>query len=728
MTDARMESRPLKIFDIAAETDALQQRLAAGVRASTLSSTAEQPIVIDYAHQTIRHRHIGAYECRAGWAGESDPSVRFPTVLAKYRDRRISPKNLVLVGPDVMAHQQARSSARTPFDGGVVCNSEYMLGLNGSSVDRPLLLTEPVCTPRQSRKLMSELVFECYRAPSVSYGLDAMFSFYQNGHSLDEGGIICSLGHSASHVLPVFSGRGLFNLCKRLSFGGGDAEEFILKLMQAKYPTFPSRMSSLQARVLLQEHTYIADDYWEEERKYESEEGFFQLNHTIQFPYTSAKAAEEKSEEEMAAAAERRRAHLQRLQELAAKSRLEKVPVWREVKRVKPSSCDFRSFMMLEDNSFASLEDLDATVKEIEQAVKRAQNRKAGNEETDEPPRFPLVDIPTDQLNEEEKKEQRKQRLLKASYEARERQRRQKEEEAQKKADKIRKEEEQREADPEAWLESIRARWTVLWDKVEEARKEKEQLGDRRSQASRKRMQVALHLQSGCVAVATAAAYQMHSADDFGRNDEDWYIYHDINKEEDQEDEEEQEELEFLEGFLNEHDAGFLDRHKNQLGWSDKSPLLRRFFWADAGDSTIETAHQLQLNVERVRVPEVLFQPGIMGIDQAGIGEILEDLIKRLDANAQSSMLKTIFVTGGMARLPNLARRLDATLTSLLPVGSPHQVRLAADPLLDAWRGGARWARTNADAFRRASITRAQYEEFGPEYLAESAFSNPYFA
>jgi actin-related protein len=35
----------------------------------------------------------------------------------------------------------------------------------------------------------------------------------------------------------------------RLSFGGGDAEEFMLKLMQTKYPTFPSRMSSFQARV-----------------------------------------------------------------------------------------------------------------------------------------------------------------------------------------------------------------------------------------------------------------------------------------------------------------------------------------------------------------------------------------------------------------------------------------------------------------------------------------------
>jgi hypothetical protein len=52
----------------------------------------------------------------------------FPTIIAKYRDRRLSAKNLVLVGADVAAHQQTRSIARTPFDDGIVCNSEYMVG------------------------------------------------------------------------------------------------------------------------------------------------------------------------------------------------------------------------------------------------------------------------------------------------------------------------------------------------------------------------------------------------------------------------------------------------------------------------------------------------------------------------------------------------------------------------------------------------------------------------
>ena len=57
---------------------------------------------------------------------------------------------------------------------------------------------------------MSELLFECYNVPAVSYGVDALFSLY---HSCSEQGraycdalIVCS-GHQFTHILPVLDGR-----------------------------------------------------------------------------------------------------------------------------------------------------------------------------------------------------------------------------------------------------------------------------------------------------------------------------------------------------------------------------------------------------------------------------------------------------------------------------------------------------------------------------------------
>jgi actin-related protein 5 len=53
---------------------------------------------------------------------------------------------------------------------------------------------------------MSELLFECYGAPSVCYGVDALFSYYYNKKRLpSEGsdGLIISSGNLSTHHLLI---------------------------------------------------------------------------------------------------------------------------------------------------------------------------------------------------------------------------------------------------------------------------------------------------------------------------------------------------------------------------------------------------------------------------------------------------------------------------------------------------------------------------------------------
>ena len=64
---------------------------------------------------------------------------------------------------------------------------------------------------------MEELLFECYDVPSVTFGIDSLFGFYANGGLRDEddGGIIISAGHNATHVIPTLHGKGLLERTKR---------------------------------------------------------------------------------------------------------------------------------------------------------------------------------------------------------------------------------------------------------------------------------------------------------------------------------------------------------------------------------------------------------------------------------------------------------------------------------------------------------------------------------
>lgn len=133
---------------------------------------------------------------------------------------------------------------------------------------------------------MSELLFETYSAPSVSYGIDALFAYRQNVNSPTSTGLVISSGNHATHVIPVVQGRGILSQAKRLQWGGTQAVEFMLKLLQLKYPSFPSKLTLLQAQPLVWDYCYVAQDYPAELACMLDRTHLKNADRTVQFPYT----------------------------------------------------------------------------------------------------------------------------------------------------------------------------------------------------------------------------------------------------------------------------------------------------------------------------------------------------------------------------------------------------------------------------------------------------------
>lgn len=129
---------------------------------------------------------------------------------------------------------------------------------------------------------------------------------------------------------------------------------------------------------------------------------------------------------------------------------------------------------------------------------------------------------------------------------------------------------------------------------------------------------------------------------------------------------------------------------------------------------------QIHLNVELIRVPEVLFQPSIAGIDQAGLIEIIEGVVMNRfsDPAQQTSLLRDVFLTGGNTLFSGFEERLAKELRAVLPTGYAATVRRAQDPILDAWKGAAKWWNDSEYPERNAaSVTRAEYLERGSDYI-----------
>lgn len=73
-----------------------------------------------------------------------------------------------------------------------------------------------------------------------------------------------------------------------------------------------------------------------------------------------------------------------------------------------------------DNTSFETETELEAWIKRTEQEIRRKQKRAMGEDpEPEEEPSFPLVDRPDEELTEEEIKDKRRQRLMKAGWEAR---------------------------------------------------------------------------------------------------------------------------------------------------------------------------------------------------------------------------------------------------------------------------------------------------------------------
>lgn len=54
----------------------------------------------------------------------------------------------------------------------------------------------------------------------------------------------------------------------------------------------------------------------------------------------------------------------------------------------------------------------------------------------------------------------------------------------------------------------------------------------------------------------------------------------------------------------------------------------------------LKKSHQLHMNIERFKVPEILFQPHLAGVDQAGLDEISAHILNGFENSIKEKMLK----------------------------------------------------------------------------------------
>eukprot|EP00936_MAST-01D_sp_MAST-1D-sp1_P001203 g1203.t1 len=125
----------------------------------------------------------------------------------------------------------------------------------------------------------------------------------------------------------------------------------------------------------------------------------------------------------------------------------------------------------------------------------------------------------------------------------------------------------------------------------------------------------------------------------------------------------------------------------------------------------------LVLENERLATAELLFNPGDIGLRQAGVSEAVMQSVFACDEALRGQLLNNIVVVGGSSKLPNFRHRLFRDVRASAPSEFSVSVVAPADPILGAWRGGAALG-MEPSYFERA-VTRAEYDEQGHRVMLQ---------
>uniref|UniRef100_A0A8C6WIY4 Actin-related protein 6 n=1 Tax=Neogobius melanostomus TaxID=47308 RepID=A0A8C6WIY4_9GOBI len=119
----------------------------------------------------------------------------------------------------------------------------------------------------------------------------------------------------------------------------------------------------------------------------------------------------------------------------------------------------------------------------------------------------------------------------------------------------------------------------------------------------------------------------------------------------------------------------------------------------------------LRLANERFAVPEMLFHPSDIGIQEMGIPEAIVHSIQAMPEEMQPHFYQNIVLTGGNTLFPGFKERMEAELRSLAPAHLPVSVLMPENPITYPWEGGKLLAH-NPD-YDEMVVTRDDFEENG---------------
>ncbi|EAQ85838.1 hypothetical protein CHGG_07091 [Chaetomium globosum CBS 148.51] len=218
----------------------------------------------------------GSGNIRAGYSGESEPKVNFPSWVGRPKHLRVLAGALegeVFVGKKAAAELRGLLKIRYPLEHGIVTDwddmekiwSHVYSELKCDAEQHPLLLTEPPLNPRSNRDTAAQILFETFNVPALHTSIQAVLSLYASGRTT---GVVLDVGDGVSHAVPVYQGFTVPNSIRRMDVAGRDVTEHMQTLLRKSGYVFHTSAEKEIVRMIKETTSYVARDPRKEEKEW----------------------------------------------------------------------------------------------------------------------------------------------------------------------------------------------------------------------------------------------------------------------------------------------------------------------------------------------------------------------------------------------------------------------------------------------------------------------------
>ncbi|KAI7872701.1 actin-related protein 6 [Spinellus fusiger] len=122
----------------------------------------------------------------------------------------------------------------------------------------------------------------------------------------------------------------------------------------------------------------------------------------------------------------------------------------------------------------------------------------------------------------------------------------------------------------------------------------------------------------------------------------------------------------------------------------------------------------LPMNNERFMIPEILFHPSDIGMQQAGIPEAIVQAVEACAPELHGLLYANIVLVGGNANFKGYKERIGHDLRKLIPTQYTIRLSKPDDPINYAWFGGERLVALSAESdLQQKFVSRKDYMEHG---------------